>query len=55
MLVCEFLIVVPDLANNAVFASAGRTLGLVLCDASVKVRDDSDCERNGEECNKMDL
>jgi hypothetical protein len=36
MLVRELLIVVSDLADDAVFAYASRTLGLVLCDASVK-------------------
>ena len=55
MLVREFLVVVPDLANDAVFACAGRALGLVLCDASGKLRNNLDCERSGEECNKTNL
>jgi len=59
MLVREFLVVVPDLADDAVFACAGRTLGLVLCDASGKAgykkEDNSDGERNREEGNKTDL
>ena len=61
MLVREFLVVVSDLADDGVLACAGRTLGLVLCDASVKAgvqkEDNSACEgkRNGKEGNETDL
>jgi hypothetical protein len=40
MLVRELLVVVPDLAYEAMFSCTSRTLGLVLGDASVKASEE---------------